>query len=126
MRYKGYTLPASTPAMTFASLEAYIRRGRGGWHRRIGTVVRAERTARAVEVRLYDTVIAILFDEGAVYFPDYVDDWWDTETTKMWLTRIMRDNGLIGEWTEVGSSGKVLFAAGLRVAGMHNRSVVPS
>lgn len=126
MRYKAYEIPASTPDMTFESLEAYIRRGRHGWHRRIGSVVSIERTARAVEVRLYATLIAILYDDGQVYFPGYVDDWWDTETTKVWLTRIMRDNGLGRGHAVVGSSDKTLYMAGLRVAGMHQRKVAAS
>lgn len=123
MRYKEYTVPAATPPMTFDGIWDYVCKGRHLGMRKVGTVVELHIYAFSVEVRLYGTTIAIMFNNGQVYFPSYIDDYWDKQTTKAWLERIALDNGLAREHSVVSSYRKTLYIGGLRLAGKHQSKV---
>jgi hypothetical protein len=96
-----FRFPDDVPPMTFEALAARLRAICG--HARcmscydtIGTTVQvrwhtADRSS--VMVRLYDTTIAVLTDDGTIRFPN--DD--PHMATTEWISKIVRDNGL-GSW----------------------------
>lgn len=93
-----FRFPHDTPPMTYTALAARLRDrwypdASGRHHAKIGaTVTLRWHTAdqSAVMVRLYETTIAILADDGTIRFPN--DD--PHYASTYWIEKIIADNGL--------------------------------
>ena len=84
-----FRLPAKAYEITwtFAGLSEFLNGGRYLYQRRVGTTVMIEqRVFGLIAVKLYDTVIAYVSDEG-IHVPKHVDNH-ITHATREWLSLI--------------------------------------
>lgn len=97
-----FTPPAitRTTPFDFATLDAYIRKGRSldgwFWARKIGTTLTMIRVNdTTIRVKLYATVIATLQSNGDVHISEEINDHQSHATTH-WVQKVLSDNGFGG------------------------------
>lgn len=90
-----FTFPkAADFPFTFDGLDEYLKAGRDFWKRKVGTTVTVERSlSQHFIVKLYDTEVAIVGQDGSVTVPLAINDHGSQATTK-WVAKVLQDNGL--------------------------------
>ena len=89
-----FRMPKDTPELTWEGLDAYLKRGRNTYRRKIGTTVTLRRWGdEAIALHLYDTALALLYPDGRVLFAEAGAN--DRHmATGYWLDLVARDNKL--------------------------------
>lgn len=100
-----FRFPADVPKLTYESLNAYILARPAGailLSRAIGTTVTVLQGESFVWLKLYDTILAVIFAEKVTFSPH--DD--PHLATTAWIGKIVRDNGIGGTvWRERRHAG---------------------
>src|SRR5690625_1961553 len=89
-----FRMPKDVPTMTYAALSEYIDRGRRDDYRMIGATVQVHRAGAAVEVWLYNTLLATVTPTVVVVGGEI--DQYVSNATREWLQLVLRDNGIRG------------------------------
>ena len=89
-----FRMPRDTPELTWEGLDAYLKRGRNAYRRKIGATVTLRRWGDDwISLLLYDTALALLYPDGRVLFAEAgAND--RHRATGAWLDLIARDNKL--------------------------------
>ena len=79
---------------TYEGLDTYTKQGRNFWNRKVGTTVEIIRGyGPYFQVKLYDTVIAVINADGSVNIPEVINSHGSQATTQ-WVSKVLQDNGV--------------------------------
>lgn len=93
--FRSPKIARETP-LTFEGLTAYVKAGRNGYSRMLGTTVEVIDTERGgYIVWLYVTPIATVRKDGTVHISEYIDAK-PHQATTWWVQKVLSDNGIPG------------------------------
>jgi hypothetical protein len=89
-----FTAPAKAydVAFTYEGLQEFIKAGRSGWHRMIGTTLEVSNPyAGRIQIKLYDTIIGEVLSNGNVAVMEAINNH-GSQATTWWVQKLLTDN----------------------------------
>lgn len=93
-----FTAPAKAYDIkfTYEALEEFIRKGRSGAARMIGTTLEVSQWyAGRIQIKLYDTIIGEVLSNGNVAVMESINRY-GSQATTWWVGKLLQDNGIGG------------------------------